>query len=237
MSHANLLAGFRALIHPKRISLGHKLRRIIEYPEYDGPNIRIDFTNDTCVFVDCVLGADGIHSVTRSYLLRPLHPATEPKNHDDWQIYRTMVSTEEAKTQINHKWTTSVPILIGPKGYINCILLSKNTRVSASVAVRGAKFTSNGCAPPLGPALFADYSEDAQKIVRMVAKDTTASWTLADHGHAPIYAHYKVAMLGDAAHASLPFAGNGVAQALEDAAVLNCLFDDVKERRTIAYAL
>ena len=32
---------------------------------------------------------------------------------------------------------------------------------------------------------------------------------------------------GDAAHASLPFAGNGAAQALEDAAVLNRLFGEV----------
>lgn len=34
-------------------------------------------------------------------------------------------------------------------------------------------------------------------------------------------------MMGDAAHAAMPFAGNGAAQALEDAAVLNALFAHV----------
>jgi len=34
-------------------------------------------------------------------------------------------------------------------------------------------------------------------------------------------------MMGDAAHAAMPFAGNGAAQALEDAAVLNAIFTHV----------
>ena len=39
-----------------------------------------------------------------------------------------------------------------------------------------------------------------------------------------------MAILGDAAHAALPFAGNGAAQALEDAAVLDCLLGAVVDR-------
>ncbi|KAI0834593.1 FAD/NAD(P)-binding domain-containing protein [Hypoxylon sp. FL0890] len=237
VSRADLLDGFLTLIPKERISFGKKLVSINETSS-DKHGVHLMFQDGTEATADCLLGADGIHSVTRSYLLGPAHPAASPKNHDGWQIYRTMVSTEEAKKQINPRWTTSVPILLGPRGHINCIPLSKNTRLSAGVAVRGANFSAeDGVAPPLDPELYSDYSEDAQQIARMIAKDTSASWTAADHDHAPFYARGAVAMFGDAAHASMPFAGNGAAQALEDAAVLDCLFSYVKEPEQIPRAL
>ncbi|KAK1776205.1 hypothetical protein QBC45DRAFT_221721 [Copromyces sp. CBS 386.78] len=78
-------------------------------------------------------------------------------------------------------------------------------------------------APLLNPYLYKKYTIEAQKIVCMIANDISASWAVADHDHAPYYARRCVAMAGDAAHAALPFAGNGAAQALEDAAVLTHL--------------
>ncbi|KAI8960562.1 FAD/NAD(P)-binding domain-containing protein [Daldinia sp. FL1419] len=237
VSRADLLDGFLALIPRENVSFGKKLIDIKEQAS-GKPNVRLTFQDGTEVDVDCLLGADGVHSVTRSCLLGAGHPAASPKNHDGWQIYRTMVPTDEARKQINPKWTTNVPILLGPRGHINCIPLNKNTRLSAGVAVRGAVFSAiDGRAPPLDPALYADYSEEAQQIVRMVAKDTSASWTAADHDHAPYYTRGRVAMLGDAAHTSMPFAGNGAAQALEDATVLDSLFSRVERPEQIPHAL
>ncbi|KAI1438837.1 FAD/NAD(P)-binding domain-containing protein [Xylaria sp. CBS 124048] len=234
VSRADLLDGFRALVPAECISFGKRLVEIAENPRR---GIEITFADGTSASADCLLGADGIHSVTRSHLLGPNHPATSPKNHDGWQIYRTMVSMDEARKQIKPQYTTTVSILLGPKGHINCIPLNQGTRLSAGVAVRGAKFTPDGKAPELDPELYNDYSEDAQQIVRMVARDTSASWTAADHDHAPFYSRRCVAIFGDAAHAALPFAGNGAAQALEDAAVLNALFEHVFHRSSVEYAL
>ncbi|KAI1342039.1 FAD/NAD(P)-binding domain-containing protein [Xylariaceae sp. FL0016] len=235
VSRADLLDGFLELVPPRCITFGKRLASITESTPQG--KVTLGFQDGTGVTVDCLLGADGIHSLTRTYLLGSDHPATAPKNHDGWQIYRTLVSTEEAKKQINAKWTTSVPILLGPKGHVNCIPLNKNTRLSAGVAVRGAKLAKSGEAPPLDPDLYSDYSQEAQEIVRMVARDTSASWTAADHDHAPYYARRHVAKLGDAAHASLPFAGNGAAQALEDAAVLDAVLARVRRPEQVGLAL
>ncbi|KAL7625160.1 hypothetical protein AAE478_004375 [Parahypoxylon ruwenzoriense] len=226
VSRADLLDGFLALVPRECISFGKRLVSINE--QLPGEHkVGLTFRDGSTAAVDCLLGADGIHSVTRAYLLGTDHPATPPKNHDGWRIYRTMVSTGEARKQISTTWSHTVPVLLGPKGHVNCALLNKNTRLSAGVAVRGAVSSAGDSepAPALDPALFADYSEEAQQIVRMVvANGASTSWTAADHDHAPFYARGRVAVLGDAAHASLPFAGNGAAQALEDAAVLNSLF-------------
>ncbi|KAK0611406.1 hypothetical protein B0T14DRAFT_500511 [Immersiella caudata] len=237
VSRADLLAGLRGLVPEERISWGKELDGLeaVESGEEKG-GVRLRFADGTEVQADCVIGADGIHSVVRAYVLGEHHPATKAKNEDGWQVYRTLVSVEEAKRQIDEKWTRGVPILLGPRGHVNCIPMNKGTRVSAGVAVRGGALKGGG-AKALDPALYADYTEEAQKIVRMVAKDTSASWSVGDHDHAPFYNKGRVAMMGDAAHASLPFAGNGAAQALEDAAVLDALFGRVKQVSRIEDAL
>jgi hypothetical protein len=114
------------------------------------------------------------------------------------QIYRTMVSPEEARKQINPKWTQPVPIPLRPSGHISCIPLNKNTRLSAGVAVRGTELARDGRPPPLDPKLNAEYNEEAQQMVRMVAKYTRAFRTADDHDDTPFHARNNVAMLGDA---------------------------------------
>ncbi|KAK3113366.1 hypothetical protein LTR53_009409 [Teratosphaeriaceae sp. CCFEE 6253] len=232
VSRADLLDGLLELVPRENISFDKRLERI----EESADGVRIRFKDGSEARADCMIGADGIHSATRRYILGPDHPATEPKNHDGWQIYRTLVTADFAREHINPKWTQTVPILLGPRGHINCIPLNKGTRLSAGVAVRGVKFGTTGEAPELDPELYKDYSEDAQRIVRLVARDTSASWTAADHDHAPTYLKGRVAMMGDAAHASMPFAGNGAAQALEDAAVLDYLFSKVEKAEQIEAA-
>jgi salicylate hydroxylase len=54
-------------------------------------------------------------------------------------------------------------------------------------------------------------------------------WELHDHDPAPVFYKRNVLMIGDAAHATLPFIGNGAAQAFEDVAVLSALFARVTE--------
>ena len=221
---ADLLDELLELVPNDRITFGKRLKTIAE----DAEGVHITFEDGTETRADCLIGADGIHSPVRRYILGADHPATEPVNHDGWHIYRTETVMDEAKQHINPRWTRVVPILIGPRGHINCMPLNKGTRISAGVAVRGAKFTDDGVAPNLNPELYKDYSEDAQQIVRLVAKDPSAGWTLADHDHAPTYFRGRVVMSGDSAHACHPFAGQGAAQALEDAAVLDHLFSKLE---------
>ncbi|KAK4175199.1 hypothetical protein QBC36DRAFT_355320 [Triangularia setosa] len=252
VSRADLLAGLLSLVPKDRVSFGKKLSKISEERSPDegkDSKVKFEFADGSSGEADCVLGADGIHSVVRGYLLGEDHPARHPVNHDKWQVYRTVVATEEAvKAGVEERFTRTVPILLGPRGHVNCIPLNKGTRLSAGVAVRGAaveegaadgpgKDGNKGKGRKLDVGWYKDYTPEARAIVNLVAKDTSASWAVGDHDHAPVYFKGRVAMLGDAAHSSLPFAGNGAAQALEDAAVLNHLFGRVKHPSQIEAAL
>ncbi|KXX76977.1 Salicylate hydroxylase [Madurella mycetomatis] len=243
VSRADLLKGLLALISPDRISFSKRLWKVHPHPDSTS-KIHLEFSDNSFASADCVLGADGVHSVIRCHLLGPSHPATTPKNHDRWQIYRTLVTSDFARQYIDDKFTRTVPILLGPRGHVNCIPLNKGSRLSAGIAIRGAApptshDKSDWPTPPptLDPSQYKDYHPEAQRIISLIALDPSASWQALDHDRAPYYSRGKIAMLGDAAHTALPFAGNGAGQALEDAAVLNRLFDEVREDEHIALAL
>ena len=221
ISRADLLDGLLKLIPEECISFSKRVQSIEDLGD---EGVSISFEDGTEARADGLIGADGIHSMVRRHILGPDHPATEPKNHDGWKHYRTTVSMELAREYINERWTSVVPILLGPRGYFNCIPLNKGTRINVGVAVKAPNPTENGVAPELDTAWYDDYTEDAKQIARLVVEHPGDSWIAADHDHAPKYFEGRIAMMGDAAHAAMPFSGQGAAQALEDAAVLDRLF-------------
>ncbi|GAB7340578.1 hypothetical protein MBLNU457_6991t1 [Dothideomycetes sp. NU457] len=231
VARSDLLAGLMELIPKDKLSFGKRLQSI---KERDDQTIDLTFKDGTFAHADAVIGCDGVHSVVRGFLLGEDHPARAPKNNDGWQIYRTLIPAEEARKYIDEQYTRTVPILCGPKGHINCMPLHNMRDVSAGVAMRGARKPGMTEAPELKPEDFEGYTKEAQDIVKMIARDTSASWTIMDHAeHAPFYSQRRVTMMGDAAHAAMPFAGNGAAQAIEDAAVINELFKNLNSASEI----
>ena len=58
--------------------------------------------------------------------------------------------------------------------------------------------------------------------------DAPDIWGLIDHQQAPTYYNGRIAILGDAAHASTPHQGAGAGQAIEGAFILSTLLGDEK---------
>ena len=63
-----------------------------------------------------------------------------------------------------------------------------------------------------------------------------SAWAMYDHPPAPFYNKGRVVMIGDAAHATTPFQGQGAAQAIEDALVLKTLLGKTNQISEIGNA-
>lgn len=79
---------------------------------------------------------------------------------------------------------------------------------------------------------FAGWCPLVRKIIKLLDRPETSTWSMWDHPLAPTFTKSRVAMMGDAAHATTPFQGQGAGQAIEDACVLQhllALLHDVKD--------
>ncbi|KAF2647736.1 FAD/NAD(P)-binding domain-containing protein [Lophiostoma macrostomum CBS 122681] len=71
-------------------------------------------------------------------------------------------------------------------------------------------------------AQMESFSLELRKLCSMA--EDLKDWSLASRDPPPVFYRGKVALIGDAAHPTLPHQGQGGAQALEDAATLGALF-------------
>jgi 2-polyprenyl-6-methoxyphenol hydroxylase-like FAD-dependent oxidoreductase len=146
---------------PKEIAhFGKRVDQIVD----NGENgITLHFKDNTTVTADAVIGADGVHSPTRAFLLGADHPATKPQ-FTHTVAYRGLIPMDEAREAI------------------------------------GSEFSEN-----------------------------SMIWTSKDNIS-------NVCMMGDGAHASTPYQGQGAGQATEDALVLESLLGRITDKKQIAAA-
>jgi salicylate hydroxylase len=86
---------------------------------------------------------------------------------------------------------------------------------------REESWTADGAIADLS-AEFSGWDERVQRLI--ASASSTKRWALYDRNPLQRWASGRIALLGDAAHAMLPFFAQGAAQALEDAFVLaGCL--------------
>ncbi|KAI6115945.1 hypothetical protein F5141DRAFT_1290502 [Pisolithus sp. B1] len=81
---------------------------------------------------------------------------------------------------------------------------------------------------------FVGWEPRIQKLLSLIP--STLKWKLMDRAPLETWIHEdgKLALLGDACHPMLPYAGQGAAMAIEDAAVLGNLFSRLSSRAQIA---
>ncbi|KAK0120152.1 hypothetical protein ONS95_011559 [Cadophora gregata] len=241
VARCDLLEGFLSLAPEGVVKLGKRLENI----EEDEQGISLTFKDGSTAKADVVIGCDGVHSIVRKYLLGADHPAVEPKCHDNWEWIARALPAEEVR-ELNPNLLTYVPILCGHGGYMNAIPTHFGktlnlTVVQKSQQTRLTNGTTDGASHQDKKKLFlpedsTHWTKDARDILALALRNPTLDWKLADHDHAPFYSRGNICMLGDAAHATMPFNGQGAAQSVEDVAMLTALFEHVSELRQVERA-
>ncbi|WP_224823614.1 FAD-dependent monooxygenase [Cognatishimia sp. MH4019] len=159
---------------------------------------------------DLLIGADGINSV-----LRPaLNGAAKPF-FTGQVAWRALVPT-----QVEHPPIAS--LYMGPGCHLVTYPLRDRKLMNIVAVQERDEWAAEGWANPDDPAnLRAAFSEFAPEVQALLARvESVKIWGLFRHPVASTWHNDNAALLGDAAHPTLPFMAQGANMALEDAWVL-----------------
>jgi salicylate hydroxylase len=156
VARADLLEGLAKLIQSDRMHFGKRLASIQEKKD---KKVTLYFEDGSEASADCLIGADGIHSKTRDYLLGEDHPAAKPKDQG-WVLFRRLVPIEEARRSVDAKLLSMVPIYCGKGSAINCMPIHGGRTYTISVTYLKS----------------AAWSKDEAEKALVVSKDFYKDW-------------------------------------------------------------
>jgi salicylate hydroxylase len=192
------------------VSLGKRCEQVLP----DGDTAIARFTDGSEIEADVIVGADGIHSAVRTALFGPDDPRFTGKI-----CYRSVVPAEAVRgarpDTDNVQW-------LGPHGTIVLYPLRGEELINVV-----AHYDDDGYRHESWIAecdreeVLERYAGWHESLLRLfAAAGTWYKWALYDRDPIPRWTRGRVTLLGDAAHAMLPYLGQGACQAIEDGAIL-----------------
>ena len=167
-----------------------------------------------------LIGADGIHSTVRSFLFGPEAPA-----FTGTVAWRGLVPAARLPAgfvrPVSSNW-------LGPGGHVVHYYVRRGELVNCVLVIEKEgweheSWTERGDIEELKRD-FAGWHEGVRRLIDAMDPEACYKWALFDRPPIPQWGKGRVALLGDACHATLPFMAQGAAMAIEDGAVLaECL--------------
>jgi salicylate hydroxylase len=170
------------------------------------------------VEADAAIGADGIHSVIRDFVT-----AQEQPRFSGLCAFRCLVPAERAPEMARRPVQT---LWLGPGRHFVHYPISAGRLINIVAMApagdwRSESWTADGEISDLARE-FERWDERVHQLI--VSATQTKRWALFDRAPLEQWTAGRVALLGDAAHAMLPFLAQGAAQGVEDAVTLaDCL--------------
>jgi salicylate hydroxylase len=192
----------------------------------------VELTLDDGVQVqgDLLIGADGLHSAVRAALFAD---AAKPVFHNEIAARVLVPGVLYPAPPVSR----DAHVFVGPGAHavaywvddaLNLVLVSRGQSVPAGRPLDPTAV----CAP------FDGWCEPVQAILEPLRRGSAPvplAWPMCDLPPLRTWTQGRATLLGDAAHAMLPYMAQGAAQALEDAAVLEkCLRAEADPARALA---
>lgn len=180
-----------------------------------------------------LVGADGIWSTVRHHLFPEVQP--QFSGLIAWR------GTLDA-TQLPREYTSRrVQLWMGPNAHLVAYPISGARQINVVAVVSGTWNRPGWSAPGEANEIknaFASPRWPGMARMMIGAVDDWRKWALFTVPEGGDWTAGTIALLGDAAHAMLPFAAQGAGMAIEDAAVLaKCLSENTGESAAVAAAL
>jgi salicylate hydroxylase len=207
---ADLLAGLLATAHTNRnieLNTGHKVEAV------EPDSARLHLTDKGTATGRAVIGADGIRSSLRSSVAGAIVPVSRHVS-----LYRALMPISRLPPEIE---ADCVTLWLCPGGHVVHYPVSNWRNVNIVAAVDAERPDTGWQCPVAPPELARHFPGSVEELKGLLAAPVTwLSWPGADLPPLPRWSTGKLALLGDAAHATLPFLAQGANMALEDAVVL-----------------
>jgi 6-hydroxynicotinate 3-monooxygenase len=210
--HAALLSAVPAQV----IALDKKLMAL----DRNGVGVTLRFADGTSVTADAIVGADGVHSKVREFVLGPERPTfTGRVAHRT--VFPSALMQGFAVDSYTKWWGTDRHIVIYP-------VTARRDEIYFTTSVPDAgwdieSWSAEGEVAEVRRA-FAGFHDDVQRV--LAACPRVHKWALFERDPLPRWADGPIVLLGDACHPMMPYMAQGGASALEDAAMLARCIDE-----------
>ncbi len=172
------------------------------------------FTDGSEIEADLVVGADGIHSKVRESLF-----GADAPRFTGCVCYRGMAPVDAVPRDIN---TDDVTLWMGPRGHVVHYRVRHGELLNIVAHIDSDAWTEESWTHECDVAeVVATYGRWNSALTRVFpASARWYKWALYDRDPPPRWSKGRATLLGDSAHAMLPYLGQGAAMAIEDACVL-----------------
>jgi salicylate hydroxylase len=208
---ADLLDALASGLDHSAIHLGHRLTGIAE----QGDRIMLAFANGAQVEAEIVIGADGVRSVIRQALYGDDNPT-----YTGQMVWRALLDGRDVPEEVLEP--TGHIQWVGPGCHLLAYYIRGKKLVNIVTQEDTDKWVEEGWSTRGDPhEMRLSFPNPEPRLAKLLSLVTGCSkWGLFTRPLTQNWGRGRIQLIGDAAHAMLPNAGQGACQAFEDAYIL-----------------
>ncbi|KAE8352139.1 hypothetical protein BDV28DRAFT_135712 [Aspergillus coremiiformis] len=225
LHRADFLGALVNLIPPDIVQFGKRLDSLEQTTE----GLTLRFNDGMTALADVVVGCDGIRSKVKESML-PEESKNKQPHYSGMYGYRAVLDMEEVVEAVGERRARVSTLYVGKGAYCISYPIMRAKKVNVGLYILSKKWAYETW---VRPATREEMRRDTRNMGRHVnalieRMPDPSQWAIFEHPHISTYSQSRVAILGDAAHASTPHQGAGAGQAIEDAHVLAELLGDTR---------
>ena len=217
---ADLLDALASGLDRSTIHLGHTLLGLEERSD----RIILSFANGALVETEYLIGADGVKSVVRKALYGDDNP-----NYTGQMVWRSLLDANKVPSEVlepsgHIQW-------VGPGTHFIAYYIRGGKVVNVVTQQDTDQWVEEGWSTRGDPEeMRRSFPSPEPRLVRLLSViDQCSKWGLFTRPITGNWGCGRIQLVGDAAHAMVPSAGQGACQAFEDAYILGRWLKEVRD--------